>query len=211
MKLSVTLAVVALLLVAAPAAAASANDLANLDFHQLLGSPLMAVVQAQGLSARTTMRFIEDVGFQPATQGSTTRKAVLLDFSYTTKGADGTDHQGKISVPLLTMLPLPYLVFESVYIEINIKIASSYETSYSSSSERFSENSSSGGGSWWGGSGSWSSKTSTTSKSSYNSKHKVERAFQLKVALQASQKEMPEGTHKVLDKLLEQITATTTL
>lgn len=41
------------------------KELASLDFHNLIGGPLVAVVNAQAQAALTTVNFIKSVGFQP--------------------------------------------------------------------------------------------------------------------------------------------------
>src|SRR3954468_15697308 len=44
------------------------TELATLDFGNLIGGPLVAVITAQSLAARSTADFIKTVGFYPAGQ-----------------------------------------------------------------------------------------------------------------------------------------------
>ncbi len=63
----------------------------------------MAVINAQAASAMTTVNFINSVGFYP--NGS----AIMVDFKYTTIDSNGTESKRKLSVPFLSMLPIPNL------------------------------------------------------------------------------------------------------
>jgi hypothetical protein len=52
----------------------------------------------------TTVQFINDVGFHPEN-----RTALTVDFGYQSTTDNGTDVQRVLTVPFLTMLPIPSL------------------------------------------------------------------------------------------------------
>src|SRR4051812_33551245 len=100
----------------------SGRELASLDFGNLIGGPLSAIVEAQARSAITTAAFIREVGFDK--DGN----VINVDFNYTRKDNDGLDQDFTLTVPFLTMLPIPYVTVESGTIEFNAKITSVTES-----------------------------------------------------------------------------------
>ena len=185
------------------------TELASLDFGNLIGGPLVAVITAQSLAAEATAKFIKETGFYPDTldndgnkvttevSGYTNNQDVTVTFTAATSqgetAAEGTvkaDPSGeipldtqititnpgeyfsataptatidaptgggttaltiditysgyveevsavpavyqemKISVPILTMLPIPFIKVDIVTIDFNAKI-NSMETSTS--------------------------------------------------------------------------------
>ncbi len=285
------------------------TELASLDFGNLIGGPLVAVIKAQSLAAEATAAFIKKVGFYPdvkdaagntiigspiyvdfkypkeiqpfqpalpfgtvteakvatAGAGYTPNQVVTVQFAATgvgeiaAKGTVTADLGGaiptgtliaitdpgqyvsapttgtilgvnaaaspvpvtttatvgtikyvgpgnpipavfqemKISVPILTMLPIPFIKVDIITIDFNAKI-NSMETSTSSSDLAVSGTlSASYGGKRANVSfvGNVAYKKSTTSGSS------VERTFSMAIHVQASQDEMPAGMEKLLNIL----------
>jgi hypothetical protein len=258
------------------------TELATLDFGNLIGGPLVAVIKAQSLAAEATADFIKTVGFYPAGQKDPTDPnkdiggmPIYVDFKYPKetqpyrpaviavtaanaipavgdpafplgmKKSDGTAPTGmtpaeltsaaandgtaahaaglpvyvpakpavvgvdaspavpaeyqdmKISVPILTMLPIPFIKVDIVTIDFNAKITST-ETATSSSDLAVSGTVSAS----YGGrmarvafNGTVAYKKSTTSGSS------VERTYSMAIHVQASQDEMPAGMEKLLNLL----------
>jgi hypothetical protein len=60
------------------------QELGSLDFHNLIGGPLIAVVNAQAQAAVTTVNFIKAVGFQPLSKKKKFGKQETLDPVYVT-------------------------------------------------------------------------------------------------------------------------------
>lgn len=274
-------------------------ELASLDFGNLIGGPLVAVIKAQSLAADATARFIKETGFYPAdfptpsggtplagtpiyvdfkypkevqpyeagkafykissitidnggsgyaatatpvlstpaagetsavlgavavdTQGTVTGITVTSGGVYLTPptitmpaptGTSGTpaqisvsmalDHvesakpavfqEMKISVPILTMLPIPFIKVDIVTIDFNAKITTT-DTSTSSSDLSASGTVNAGYGgkrAYVNFSGTVAYKRSTASGSS------VERTYSMAIHVQASQDEMPAGMEKLL-------------
>ena len=64
----------------------------------------MAVVRAQAKSAQTSVNYIKTVGFD---SNNFTRN---VDFAYTTQNATtGKTQQNVLSVPFLTLVPIPFI------------------------------------------------------------------------------------------------------
>lgn len=249
------------------------QELASLDFGNLIGGPLVAIITAQSLAARATADFIKTVGFneknqpiyvdftypketspyQPPVPGSvritnggsgytTSATTTVLIGGTAVPGAaaqtDGDKVTGitgipdatsattaitvtgggtvataswtppveavfpvytimKFSVPILTMLPIPFIKIDSATLDFNAKIAS-IETASESSDLAIS-------GSLevrqrWG-SGAAKLNVSCAYQKKTSSGSSVERTYSMQVHVAASQDEMPAGMEKLLSIL----------
>lgn len=175
--------------------AVSGKELAALDFANLIGGPLNAVVEAQAKSAITTANFIKQVGFKE--DGS----VITTDFNITKTNSEGNKQAFTISVPFLTMLPIPYIKIDEAVIEFNAKITSI--TSSESASTFKNDSDISVEGKSWFASAKMTSKTSYQKTSSNSDKE--ERSFDMHVKVTASNTDMPSGTEKILNMLEESI------
>lgn len=88
------------------------STLQGLPFNNLIGGPLNACILAQAEAAQTTVNFIQDVGLSQQEDGS--MEAVYVYFNFVQNGRKAT-----VSVPLLTILPIPYIAINTV--DINFK------------------------------------------------------------------------------------------
>lgn len=166
----------------------SGRELASLDFANLIGGPLNAIVEAQAKSAITTVNFIKEVAFDKEGE------IVNVNFSYNRKNDDGDDQQFTLTVPFLTMLPVPYITVNDALIEFNAKLTSINE---SSTESNFQQNvDASAGGRYWFVSAKVQSKTAYQKKSA--SSEKEERTFDMHVRVEAKNQDMPAGTERLL-------------
>jgi len=177
----------------------SGRELASLDFANLIGGPLNAVVEAQAKSAITTANFIREVGF------TKDGKVVNVDFTYNRKNDNGSDQEFTLTLPFLMMLPVPYITINKAVIEFNAKITSTTE---SSSESNFSQQvEASAGGRCWFVSAKVSSKTAYQKKSCNSDKE--ERTFDMHVLVEAGNQDMPAGTERIFTLLENSITERT--
>lgn len=176
------------------------DELANLNFESMIGGPLSAVIKAQTQAAITSVEFIKAVGFQPEDSTNTTaqRTPVMVTFEYH-KAVEATDAKGvtttssqpfELTVPILTMLPIPFIRIEETTIDFNAKITSVQESAVNdqlgidaSVSLKFKP---------------VELKTSFSYKRSTSSSDKVERTYSLQVHVRAVQDEMPAGMERLL-------------
>lgn len=172
------------------------DELSSIDFESMIGGPLNAVIRAQAQSAQTSVDFIKAVGFNED-DGQPT----MVSFKYMKNIEDDegevTPQEYELSVPILTMLPIPFIRVEETTIDFNAKINSVRESTTSNSSELNAALEAKGG---WGPvsvkvSASYSQKKSTTSSS------KVERTYSMAIHVRAVQDELPAGTEKLLNIL----------
>ena len=180
------------------------DELSSLDFESMIGGPLNAVVKAQAKSAVTSVDFIKAVGFESNDQGEVTGPT-MITFQYdkpveVTKDDGTTEIQVKpyrLTVPFLTMLPIPFIRVEETTIDFNAKITAVQESSSTSSHGLNTELKAKAGWGW----GSASLKVNYSYKKSTSASQKVERTYSLSVHVRAVQDELPAGTERLLSIL----------
>ena len=175
------------------------NALQALPFDSLIGGPLDAAINAQAIAAKTSWEFIEKVGLDEDGE------AKNVTFVYNKNG-----QMTNLIVPLLTIVPIPYIAIDEMKIDFmaNISASSSSVTTESDASE------SKGGLDGKAGlkvgpfgvsakfNANYSSKKS--SRASQESKYSVE--YTMNVSVHAGQSDMPAGLATVLNILQSSIT-----
>ena len=175
------------------------NALQAIPFSSMIGGPLKACIEAQAMAAKTTWDFIQEVGLN--TNPDTGEKsAVNVSFSFMQGG-----RMVQLNVPLLTIVPIPYIAINSI--DINFK--ASISASSSSVTEDTSSTSMGGSADISAGikigpfhmdakmNATYSSKKD--SKATEESKYSVE--YTMDIAVKAGQDSMPAGLAKVLELL----------
>lgn len=175
------------------------NALQAIPFGTMIGGPLKACIEAQAMAAKTTWEFIQEVGLNTDPQTGE-RTAVNVSFSFMQGG-----RMVQLNVPLLTIVPIPYIAINSVDINFKASIsASSSTTSEQSESESKGGDLSVNAGLKIGPfhmdaklNANYSSKKD--SKATSDSKYSVE--YTMDIAVKAGQDSMPAGLAKVLELL----------
>ena len=86
----------------------ASNALSAIPFSSMIGGPLNACIEAQAMAAKTTWDFIQEVGLN--TNPDTGEKtAVNVSFSFMQGG-----RMVQLNVPLLTIVPIPYIAIHSI-------------------------------------------------------------------------------------------------
>lgn len=175
------------------------NALQAIPFGSIIGGPLKACIEAQAMAAQTSWQFIQEVGLN--TDPKTGQKeAVNVSFQFMQNG-----HMVQLNVPLLTIVPIPYIAIHDIDINFKANIsASSSSVSEQSSSSALDVGAEASIGAKWGPfhmdakmKANYSSKKD--SKATQESKYSVE--YTMDVAVKAGQDSMPAGLAKVLELL----------
>ena len=106
------------------------SALQAIPFGSIIGGPLKACIEAQAMAAQTSWQFIQEVGLN--TNPETGQKeAVNVSFQFIQNG-----RVVQLNVPLLTIVPIPYIAIQNIDINFkaNISASSSSSTETSSSS-----------------------------------------------------------------------------
>lgn len=172
------------------------STLEGLPFYNLIGGPLNDCIRAQADAALTTVNFIKSVGLEQEKDGVT--EAIYVHFTFVQNGRKVT-----ISVPLLTIVPIPYIAINSIDIKFKATVSGVETDSFSSDfssqyNEDYSRNYKS-----------WNKRKTTSLKSSFSSKHDSkctqDSSFSVEstidVEVHAGQESMPAGMAKVLEML----------
>ncbi len=175
------------------------NALQAIPFGSMIGGPLKACIEAQAMAAQTSWQFIQEVGLN--TDPKTGQKeAVNVSFQFMQNG-----RMVQLNVPLLTIVPIPYIAIH----DIDINFKANISASSSSVSEQSSSSALDAGAEITAGlkvgpfhmdakmNASYSSKKD--SKATQESKYSVE--YTMDVAVKAGQDSMPAGLAKVLELL----------
>jgi len=182
--------------------AVATNALQSIPFGSIIGAPLSACIEAQAKAAKTSWEFIKEVGLTEKQDGG--KEAIYVNFEFRKNGRSTT-----LSVPLLTIVPIPYLAIKDIDISFkaNISAAASTSTTTSKSLEMGASMKAKAGFNLGIVSGSMEMSASISSKkdstATRDSKYSVE--YTMDVNVKAGQDDMPAGMAKVLEILNESI------
>ena len=104
------------------------SDRSARSLYELIGAPLMALVDAESQAAKATANFIKEMGFSvthPDNEDSAPEDfgdLKMVTFRYQKRGVDGKPLSFKVEVPLLSLLPIPALQIKDAEMEFLAKI-----------------------------------------------------------------------------------------
>src|SRR5215471_5869357 len=117
--------------------AAQNRDPEAMHLYQLIGAPLLAVVQAEAQAAQTSAEYIQRVGFdaKPTKNPDTDQLQnagnvdlvrlggmKMATFSVDRPDADGTLRKHDISLPVLSMFPIPLLQVKDAEFSFAVRV-----------------------------------------------------------------------------------------
>jgi hypothetical protein len=212
-------------------ALSAVQELSQIPFEQMIGGPLRAAVQAQALAAKTTVDFIQAVGFlpdndngedpffpvappdpnnpdpPPGARGMTDvngGRVRNVQFTYRQRDQTGEVNEVNLDVPILTIVPIPFIRIEDLKIEFTAKLNDMVQNSSASAFRINSEVSARYGN------GFTPVQASLRVGASYATQSKAEsrytREYQIKINVQAVQDDIPRGMARILDILDKAIT-----
>jgi hypothetical protein len=184
------------------------QELAALDFAQIIGGPLNAVINAQANAANLTAGFIQSVGFQKGGAGGAQQlKTVSFDFSQflgSPGQAGGSSIPSgmatafQIKVPLLTMIPIPFIRVDSMTIQLNVKLVSATSTQVNNALD-FGTTDEAGESGIFGMGPSADLKATVTDQNTFQNNQIVNDTYNLDVTVHAVQDQMPAGMAQILN------------
>lgn len=211
---------------------APGQELASIDFESMLGGPLVAVVNAQAQAAMSTVNFIKEVGFKKKTTLDTaggdsgTEEPIYVTFKYpkelspyqpatpgdptatppvpATAAVPAVYETQQLQVPILTMLPIPFIRIDLTTIDFNAKI-NSVEYRKTDTNLNVTASLEAKAGWLWG---SAKLKVATSFQRTTSQGNTVDRTYSMAVHIKAVQDEMPAGMEKILSILEGAIVST---
>jgi Protein of unknown function (DUF2589) len=109
-----------------------ASEFQKLPLEMVVATPLVAVAKAQAIAAKTTLDFVEGLCDAPGADGG--RKPKTIDLSIQQQGPDG-NKKAVIKAPLLTIVPVPHLLIDSVTINFKYEVSQTFHDRSVTSSE----------------------------------------------------------------------------
>lgn len=171
------------------------QQLGMLPFGNLIGGPLNAAVEAQAKAATTSLDFIKSL-----TTADKDDAIPSVTFKY--KNGKNTN---KLEVPLIAIVPIPFLRIDSMNIGFKASISASSQESQTNTDSLSKEAKMEASAKYWFAkakfSGSVSSKKDSTATK--DSKYSVE--YTMDINVHAVQDDMPAGLAKVLNILTESV------
>jgi len=204
------------------------QELSSIDFASMIGGPLVAVINAQAQAAISSVNFIKEVGFkkvsdQAAGTDTQTSDPIYVTFRYPKEispyqpavEADPANNvvghaavpavyeTQDLQVPILTMLPIPFIRIDEASVDFNAKI-NSVEYQKTDTSLKIDASLEASAGWLWG---SAKLKVSTAYQRTTQQGSTVDRTYSMAVHVKAVQDEMPAGMEKMLGILEGAITS----
>mmetsp|Transcript_13330 Transcript_13330/g.33985 ORF Transcript_13330/g.33985 Transcript_13330/m.33985 type:complete len:231 (+) Transcript_13330:123-815(+) len=179
------------------------RELSVLDFEALIGGPFVATIHAQVQAAMATVNFVKAMGFErtpfadisPYT--SNTGKPAYINFEFNKILPNGRPTQAQISIPFLTMLPIPSLRIDECSIEFNARINSTVARSVDTSVGLGFEAAASGQAAF----ATAGLKVSAVFQRQTKEGNVVTRDYSMSVRVKAVQDDAPAGIEKLLNIL----------
>lgn len=192
------------------------QELSQIPFAHLIGSPMKAAIEAQALAAQTTVEFIQKVGFkQPAAggpdalftnpeQNADVGEIRNITMEYSKLDENDTQQSFSLTVPLLSIVPIPYLRIEEMTIDFKAKLTDSIVRNTNTS---FSVDTTVGGSY----SAFWSPvkldfRVNAAFKTSSATQASATRDYSMEIHVRATSDDMPGGLSRIIDILEAAIT-----
>lgn len=105
------------------------NDTSVL-LSELLAMPLAALVHSDSVAARSLAKFVTEYGFEPAPEGAapgTLGPLRTITFTYDTVDLDGRSVARQLTVPLLSLTPLPALSIREATLDFGIEVVGMFD------------------------------------------------------------------------------------
>ena len=183
--------------------------LGSIPYGTLIGAPMPAAVEAQALSAQTSLDFIRSIGFESTEDGTDFGAVRQVTFSYSRRDTTtGEETDVSLKVPLLTIVPIPYLRIDDMTIDFTSKITEEMlrSTKRDSSTEAEAELSINYSHFLSPVKVGFKASISTKHSSSTATSNRYKTEHTININVRATQDDLPAGMTRVLDILESSIT-----
>lgn len=94
--------------------------LSAVNFGTLVGAQISALIEAEARGAEKTSEYIDNVGFERQADGK--QKLRVVAFDMRRRDNDGVVRTHTISIPVLTLVPIPLLSVEEATIDFDLLV-----------------------------------------------------------------------------------------
>ena len=183
------------------------HDIRSLPLYEIIGGPLLAIIQAEAKAAQTTLEYIESVGFTDVKKGNAQKAATdignlrMASFNYRKLDENGELAEFEVSVPVLSLVPIPAVQVRDAKIEFSVKIndvkIEVADTSMNPQKKKITAKSYAG----------WLKPKRTELRGALanrarkddDDKSKIEGTYQLDIAVNIEKADFPVGLTKIFD------------
>ena len=164
----------------------------SLPIAEIFGAPINAACGVQAKAAHETLKFLIDNTFNEGEDG--VKEAIQVSFSKTIDKSDGTHDVKKVSMPLISCIPIPNVQINRGRVEFDVEV---------NQSATFRENIDAGGEAegkiGWG-----PFSVSLKAKASYSKEQtrKTDTRAKQHVELEFGQADIPEGMNRMIEYLM---------
>ena len=95
----------------------------TLTLGQAVGNIISALVDAQARAARTTVEFIDDVGFQPGSNAGDPPSLRVVEFTYRKRDENDEEATFQVELPLLGMVDIPLIAVRRAKIDLEFQVS----------------------------------------------------------------------------------------
>jgi hypothetical protein len=170
------------------------GELESLPFGSLIGGPLDAAIEAQARAALSSVDFIRSIGF--------TDDGEVQTVTFTAKRGDQTT---EIQVPLLTIVPVPFIRIDDMTIDFKANVTSTTEKEDTTSTSKAVSAKVKGSARYLFFKASLEASYSSKKDSEATKKSRYAVETTLDIHVHAVQDELPAGLSKMLDILTDTI------
>lgn len=202
-------------------------ELQALPLEYMLSAPLTAAVKGQALACQTTIDFIEKVGLEEDALGNLHVRQVEFEYSKPVTdpadpAADPVLETNKLSVPMLAMVPIPFIRIQDLSVDFEFRVKESItqtskaEVTSSGGTKTVVDTETKLGGGFFSflGGPSATIKANVTSTFNVTASYKTantatqDRSARITIGMKAVQDTIPEGLSRVLTLLNDAISST---
>lgn len=180
----------------------------QLPLHAIIAEPLMATVDAQAKSAIATQNFIQSFLEPVPGNNSGDVQPMTVDFNTSITDAQnpGQTNSVSISAPLLSIVPIPNLLIDSLTINFKYEVGQVITSSSDTTKGMNGTLNAKIGMAAWGANLSLAGSITNESKQA----NTINRNGALDISVHASQAPMPEGLAKIMSILSNAVTISAT-
>lgn len=166
-----------------------------MELQQLIAGPLVSTIEADALSSRRYLEMLELIAFETVKEGDTNiRRLRTLKFAYQETNVSG-NRSKIVSIPLVTLLPLPLLQIKEADFDFDINILDAVTSgtveSFDYDEGKIDQNNEKKRAFWL--------RASLASRNGYNSEKKAKQlSANMKVHVKMHQADMPAGLSNLL-------------
>ena len=116
------------------------SEINDVPLYQVIGAPLLALVQAEAQSAQATARYIQEIGFENSTENPLEfGNLKSITFKYNKVSAGGKLTTLEVQIPVLSIVPIPAIQIKEAEIDFAVEINSLVELSVPTAINSFPE------------------------------------------------------------------------